>query len=98
MRIVMPLFDLWCNEQREYEFSDGKYRLACFDHAAEIPDCDLFSPLDRKYMKDAHWALVAEDSISDRYAEDINLLLLSFQICKRTPVFIKYRLCKRRSA
>jgi len=94
MRIVMPVFDLWCNEQREYEFLGGRYKLMCFDPTAEIPDCDLFSPLDRKHMEDPCWALVADDPISDRYAEDINLLLLSFQICMRASVFIKYRLCR----
>jgi len=45
-------------------------------------------------MEDPCWALVADDPISDRYAEDINLLLLSFQICMRASVFIKYRLCR----
>jgi hypothetical protein len=60
----------------------------------EVPECDLFSTQDRRYMEDPRWALVAEDPISDRYAEDINLLLLSFQICRRASVFIKYFVCK----
>ena len=91
----MPLFDLWCNEQQDFRFTSltGDYRLARLAPVVEIPDCDLFSERDRGYIKDPSWTLVAEDPISPRYVEDVNLLVLSFQICKRTPVFIRYYVC-----
>jgi len=97
MRIVMPLFEFCFDDAdfgREYEFLGGKYKLIRFDANHEIPPMPGISELDRAYMEKEHWALLAQDPVSERYKEEVNLLLLSFKIFRLSPVFIAYRLCK----
>jgi hypothetical protein len=97
MRIVMPLFDFCFDDigyGQEYEFLGGRYKLIRFDADQEIPPVPGVSELDRGHMRCEQWALLAEDPVSERYREDVNLLLLSFKIFRLAPVFIKYRLCK----
>jgi len=94
MRIVMPLFDFDYDSSEEFVFEGGKYALRRFNPDDEIPNTDLFSKLDVEYMKDECWALVAQDPDTDKYKQEVNILLLSFKIYKLSRLFIKYRLCK----
>ncbi len=94
MRIVMPLFDFYNDSTEEFVFEGGKYALRRFNPNDEIPKTDLFSKLDIEYMKEECWALVAQDPDTNKYEQEVNILLLSFRIYKSAPVFIKYRLCK----
>jgi hypothetical protein len=94
MRIVMPLFDFNYQDTQEFVFEGGKYALRYFDVHNELPEIDLFSKQDVGVMEFQPWALVAENSDLNKYKEEINILLLSFKICKSSRLFIKYRLCK----
>jgi hypothetical protein len=90
----MPLFDFRYRGLQEFVFEGGKYALRNFVANDEIPPTDLFSKVDIWYMEMEYWAIVAENSDLSKYKEEINLLLLSFKICKPSFLFIKYRLCK----
>ncbi|OHB73886.1 MAG: hypothetical protein A2Z25_10005 [Planctomycetes bacterium RBG_16_55_9] len=94
MRIVMPLFDFHNDSSEEFIFEGGKYALRRFNPDDEIPNTDLFSKLDVKYMKRECWAIVAENPDVEKYKQEVNILLLSFKIYRLAPLFIKYRLCK----
>jgi len=97
MRIVMPLFDFFYRDKKEFIFTGGKYSLKRFVPEDEIPEIDLFSKQDLRYMELEQWALIADVESDSSYKEDINLLLLSFKIYKLSRLFIKYRLCKENS-
>jgi hypothetical protein len=92
MRIVMPLFAFNYRDSQEFVFEEGKYALREFIADNEMPSIEGLSKLDVSYMEEEHWALVAENPDLSKYKEEINLLLLSFKICKPTSLFIKYRL------
>ena len=94
MRIVMPLFDFYNEGCKEYVFSGGRYSLCRFNASNEIPQIELFSEQDVKFIEIENWALVAEGEGIESYKEEVNLLLLSFRIYRQARVFIKYRLCK----
>lgn len=98
MRIVMPLFSFDYDGSEEFVFKDSKYALRRFSPDDEIPDTDLFSKLDIEYMKEECWDLVAQDPDTNKYEQEVNILLLSFKIYKLAPLFIKYRLCKENEA
>jgi hypothetical protein len=90
----MPLFDFNYQDLREFVFEGGRYALRCFDAHNELPKVDLFSKRDIHVMEFQPWALVAENPDLTKYKEEINILILSFKICKLSRLFIKYRLCK----
>ena len=94
MHIVMPLFDFVYEDSQGFEFDGGKYALRRFNPDDEIPNVDLFSKLDVEYMKEECWALVAQDPDTNKYKQEVNILLLSFKIYKLSTLFIKYHLCK----
>ena len=96
MRIVMPLFAFNYLDSKEFEFKGGKYVLRRFIADNETPPEIKrgVSEMDIYQMNQARWALVAENPDLGKGKEEINVLLLSFKICKQSPLFIKYYLCK----
>jgi len=90
----MPLFDFSYDNDKDFPFAEGKYALQSFIADEEIPQIELFSKLDIEYMEMESWALVAENPDTNKYKQEVNLLLLSFRIYKLAKVFIKYRLYK----
>ena len=90
----MPLFDFENDSNEEFVFNGGTYAIRSFDVDKEMPEVDLFSKIDVEYMRDECWALVAQDPHTNKYKQEVNILLLSFKIYKLTPLFVKYRVCK----
>lgn len=95
MRIVMPLFDFINESEEEFEFLDGAYAIQRNDLREKDPRIAFpgISELDRKVIAAEKWALVAHDPDLNRYAEEVNLLLLSFKIFTLGRLFIKFRIC-----
>ena len=102
MRIVMPLFNFYYEDSKDFVFGDNKYSLQEFVSDEEIPQKvkeDGLSKIEAAHMKLENWALVAEYPDLDtckkeKHKPGINLLLMSFKIYKLANPFIKYRLCK----
>ncbi len=95
MRIVMPLFDFANESEEEVQFLNGAYAVRRNDLTENDPRIDLpgISQVDRKFISNEQWALVAQDPDLNRYAEEVNLLLLSFKIFTLGKLFIKFRIC-----
>lgn len=98
MKIIIPLFDFASEDNKEYNFKCRPYSIKQLDFSNEVPNIDLFSKQDIRFMKCKEWGIVIEGNIPPNYEEEINLLLIALRIATKRSAFIKYMLCKEKIA
>lgn len=93
MRVIMPIFQFHY-EGNEFRLSDN-YSLEHFDPKRDIPQNvgNGLSVIDRSYISQESWALVAINP-NKYFKPELNLLLITFRIYAKSNAFIKWRFCE----